>query len=159
VVDRHVHEQRVGQRGVARAPGPDVPPEVDRNRADRPKPAAGDQLGDGARGREEAVVLADHQHHAARLGGLDRAPRLGHARGERLFDQHVLAGRDRLQRHRDVGDQRHGHQHRLGLDRLERRLQRGEAELGRQAEGPPSCRQGGGIGIHPGNRFHLLHPR
>src|SRR5436309_9510991 len=73
--------------------------------------AFANQRRDRARRREEPVVLADHQHEAARIGQLDELAGGGEVRREGLLDQDMQTRLERGADHRHVrwqggGDQR-----------------------------------------------------
>ena len=90
-----------------------------------PMRALGDQLAQ-PHGQRLVVIVLAHQHHAP--GAVARGNHVvvvGQRRERRLLDQHVLAGRQRLQGQRLVERRRHGHDHRVDLrDRRSRRRSR-----------------------------------
>ncbi len=57
-------------------------------------------------GRVVLERVAGHEQHTVRIGRVDQRLTLGHARGERFFDEHVTAGVYRRESETRVGSRR-----------------------------------------------------
>ena len=106
--------------------------------------------------REPAVILADHEHALPIVRQAFERARLLERLGERLLDQDVQAGLERLARDRRMRRKGHDHERRVGPDLLQRVLQGAEHPLAGQAEIDYCALPRGRVEVDPGHGLDAL---
>jgi hypothetical protein len=122
VMDGHVDEQRLLHLELE-AVEERHPAKVDPNCLHPPERSASHLGLHRAVAAAEAVVLAGHECPARLVGALDQLPRLADAGRERLLDETMHSGFQRLERQRSVRGWGRDDEHCVGLDLAARRLQ------------------------------------